>query len=490
MKNVIKKITYFFLFFFVFLISLTIFSKKIFYHKVYNTKASGLSEKYSMKERFGVGLALQVCPNSPRCLIGLDYFDKPGHSYSSLNLGWYFDWSDGMNNPNSGYRIKENIAFMGLVGGWKKKYNNNYCRRLTKYISENKSRYPAGMVWTIGNEVGWDDQLSPQDYAEEFVKYYNCLKSIDKNFIVATGAIQFFRLPADFDPVRNEPILVCVPPNYQEVINGKEYYSGQNYFRRFISELKKYKDINGESLKPEAVVMHGYTPCDPLTGKGGWRSIYWANSSILKAYIRQFRQLMREQQLADVDLIIKEWGVLPEDGFDIFFNKRLSEEQRMRARIDYLKEMIDFFVKEKNLLIGNPNDEYRLVQKWAYFVSSGFYSGADENKYYYLGLWSRDTKELTSLGISYKSLIETYLAEGNRNNSNLVTASPTPNSYISCGNQEFCYPVPTIIPKWERRCNKDYRNWGGLDLRGYYARKTNIFEGCSEGYICCQSAQK
>src|SRR3989344_614035 len=311
--------------------------------------------KYTIKQRFGLGLTsgqTEVIENFP---------------YSQIGAGWYLDWA-----YQDGFR--PDIQYAALVGAGST-FNapptptSPRCNQIRNHVNTYPNKYINGMFWIIGNELGWDDTRTPDQYAEEFIKWRSCIKSINQTFKVTSGAIIQPRMQLPGDHIN----VICVNPSDPK--------SGMSYFKKYI---EKIRSLDPNSL-PEAITNHGYTPCN---AQNVFTTSNWGNLDLFKESIRLQRQAMKEVGLENLDLVIKEFGPL-----DARFTGNLSQ---------YMSDTINFMALEKDTQIGNPQDEYRLVQKWSWFPLNGDVSG---NQWRHLELVDPATKTLTTLGNTYKLLL-------------------------------------------------------------------------------------
>jgi len=152
------------------------------------------ADKYSPRQRFGYGYS------STEPLANFDY--------ASLRAGWFFNWSDTL--PNEIY-VPVGMDYFGLVGGYSKTnfpadINDTECVALRQKIQAKPALYPEKMSWLVGNEIGWDDQRTSDEYAEAFVAWFDCLKSINATFKVGNRSLDV--APALFTQIRRAGSLL------------------------------------------------------------------------------------------------------------------------------------------------------------------------------------------------------------------------------------------------------------------------------------------
>lgn len=272
----------------------------------------------STKQRFGLGFNPMNCSSYER---------TPGEfGYSQLNIGWYTDWS---------YKggARSDMEYLALVGGYGKNVavQEQSCQQVTAYVQANRSKYPAGAMWTVGNEIGYDDGRSSDEYVRDFTFWKNCIKSIDPSFRVGTGAIisPWTTLPRG----SNECIADLSKYNTDQT-------SGANYFRRIITGLR------ANNAMPDFIVNHAYTLCQSPKDQ----------PDDMKESLRIQRTLMKELGIQNLDLVIKEFSPL--------YTPDVATAQR------YMQQTIPYMLTTTDPAIGKPGDGNRLVQRFAWFVGN------------------------------------------------------------------------------------------------------------------------
>lgn len=380
-----------------------------------------LDGKYSMSERFGFGFPRQICSAhdaGANCTPDIDYFSAP---VQELGTSWYSDWSSTYGGQRQGH------SFIGVVGGWgAASYTQEQvdieCNNIKNAVVSRPDAFPDGMRWTVGNEIGWDDGgQTPQQYADHFVKWKSCIKSIGqsvgKNFEVGTGSL--IQLNMAYPAANGDQFLNstrCQPYNINDranlfglnsryLINGYNYYSGVSYFLTYIGEIRSRY---GEGSLPDFVMTHGYTPCDAA---GNYSAANWKNANLFKDSMVINRATMKAAGLQNSDLLIKEMGPFP-----------LTEDHRV-----YMQTVMNYLTSQKDADIGHPNDANRLVQKWAWYVFSGWpddvFGTGQTNLHANVALVDRTNQQLTPLGQTYKSIIASTIAG---ESSSCLTPTSTP----------------------------------------------------------------
>ncbi len=234
-----------------------------------------------------------------------------------------------------------------------------------------------GSVWLIGNEIerrdwpgGYQDEILPEVYAWAYHDLYTAIKGWDPTARVSAGGI-----------------IQATPLRLQ-------------YMDRVWDE---YQSRYGERMPVDVWNIHAFVlregrnswgadiPAGIDVQTGIWYSVADnKNFNIAAGHIRAFRQWMRDKGEQNKPLYVTEYGVnMPylESGFSF-------EE----VRDEFMYPSFDFFLSEKDVDIGYPADEYRLVQKWMWYSLDGddghwndgqwqlhynghlFYSGLDDGR--------------------------------------------------------------------------------------------------------------
>lgn len=337
------------------------------------TFASG--PKYTMKQRFGVGMDQHNADGTGGRTIN-------EFAWQELGIGWYFDWGAG-GGPQPG------LEYLGLVGGWGKGVVDASTCNYYKSITADKTKYPDNidnMMWTVGNEIGFDDGRTATEYARDFISWYDCLKSINPTFKVGSGALisLYHKLPGT---------TCSKTPN----VNG-----GIAYFKTYINILKNSNKV------PDFITSHAYTHCRPVGD---------LTVSNFIDEIKEQRALMKELGLQNKDLILNEWT-----NYSNYYV------------INHLKQTVDYLVSAKDTNIGNPDDEYRLVQRWAWFLLNNWPGKTDWSYNELVNSNSLEKiKPLNDLGKEYRIKIAAAVISDV-----IPTQTPTPTATT--------IPTPTSIP--------------------------------------------
>jgi len=200
-------------------------------------------------------------------------------------------------------------------------------------------------VWVIGNEpdVIWQDDVTPEVYAQAYHDLYALIKKTDPSASIAAGSI------SQATPLR----LV--------------------YLDRV---LAAYQNLYGESMPVDWWAVHGYVLREE---RGSWGvdippglsenqgELYSAKDhgrlDLFEAQIIAFREWMTINGYRDTPLALTEFGILlgANDGYtpDI--------------AAQYLRQTTSWLTTATDERLGYPKDENRLVQCWAWFSLADIY---------------------------------------------------------------------------------------------------------------------
>ncbi len=272
-----------------------------------------------------------------------------------LGAGWYLDWNV---QPIGRKNIPNHWQMVRLKPGC------IYPSR--EYIRWAARRYP-GNVWVIGNEpdVALQDNLTPEEYAQDYHELYTLIKMADRTASIAVGGV------AQATPLRLE------------------------YLDRV---LAYYKKSYGSTLPADWWTLHGYVLPEK---RGSWGvgippglsedegELYAVEEhgslDLFKQHISDFRTWMAKNGYRETPLAITEFGLL--------LPEKYGYSQYAAAK--YLTVSIKWLDSAKDDKIGLPNDGNRLVQQWAWFsLSDPYFSNSD------LALLNSDS--LTLVGQAYR----------------------------------------------------------------------------------------
>lgn len=303
--------------------------------------------------RFGVGVATQNMVNG-QTTTNLNSFDgyRPGDQpWNPLGLGWYFNWNwtHGVVCDSPGGNC---IEYMPLVGGWGPGVNPTIAQIQTR-INTYPERYPDGTTWLIGNEIIWDDQRTPLQYARDYHAFYVGLKGINPTFKVANGSV-----------------ITSVQYN-RPGFNGTPY--------ELLNAIwDAYQNEYGEPWPVDVWNIHPYVWILPTVQQ---------QLDNLRGQLSAFRDWMASKGQQNKPLIITEYGLLND-----------YDQQRM---IDFLLGSFEILLSTGHAN-GMPGDEGRWVQRWAWFVNNNHvWSAGGAVQWTHCALYNGDTFDMRPLGRAY-----------------------------------------------------------------------------------------
>lgn len=325
----------------------------------------------------------EVLSNTLLCRLGLNVASRslseyPADILAQLRGGWYFNWGTTLNPPTpNGIRYAQTI----FVKQWKSKNGvltlfdryapyaipYTYTIRPSFDVIQNIARANPGSLWLVGNEIERRDwgyfegsgqmEILPEVYAKAYHEVYHTIKAADPTAQVANGSIiiptplrlkymtriwdEYFRLYGEPMPVDVWQIHVYASPEKRDswgidIPAGLTETVGMFYY--------------GEG-NPQNILVNG-------------------DFSVLPEYIRAFRTWMKERGQQSKSLIITEFGVSMPDWVMV------GEFTPEKVRDRHMYPGLDYVLNEKDYDIGNPADEYRLVQStwwWSLDADAGTY---------------------------------------------------------------------------------------------------------------------
>jgi hypothetical protein len=276
---------------------------------------------------------------------------------SGLGLGWYLDW-----------RVWQHPARPGGADFWQMVRVAESGYRPEAATIRAAAATNRGSFWIIGNEpdVRWQDNTTPERYAEIYHELYYMLKEADPGcHVVIAGVSQ----PTPLRLAYLERVLAGYRARYGEPM-PVDVWNVHGFI------LREERNSWGVDIPPgmgaDTGMLYEIDDHDDL--------------AIFRRQLLAFRRWMAEQGEREKPLVVSEYGILmPSDyGFG-------SDELRT-----FLEGSFDFFLTASDGAIGYAPDDNRLVQWWCW------YSLAAPEGYYPTGnLFDPATKRLTPLGSAF-----------------------------------------------------------------------------------------
>ena len=262
----------------------------------------------------------------------------PEYWGATLGSGWYLDWNIQITPSPSG------LEHWSMV-----RVHEDCITPSVEKIQSAAINYP-GQVWIIGNEpdVIWQDNVSAARYAYTYHELYQLIKSADPMALIAVGGV------SQATPLRLQ---------YLDQV------------------LQAYQNLYDEPMPADWWTVHGYVLREE---KGSWgvdippginatqgelrEVIDHGRMDLFEDQIRAFRQWMAANGYQFTPLALTEFGILMPADYGFPSDMIAS----------YLVQTFNWLDQTKDEFIGDPNDEYHLVQKWAWFsISDPIYSTSD-----------------------------------------------------------------------------------------------------------------
>ncbi len=281
-----------------------------------------------------------------------------------LGAQWYFDWSTRESRRSSQLEYWQTIRVN----------QNGYSPSREKI--ETIAKKFSGYTWIIGNEPdnASQDNISPERYAQIYHELYLLIKSKDRRAKIAIAGV------SQPTPARLA-YLNEVLDSYEKMYNEElpvDWWNIHAYV------LREENDSWGAGLPVGLSMDHGEL----------YEIEQHGDISIFKQNLIQFRKWMKENGYQDSPLVVTEFGIL------------LSEEFGYTQEFisDYLKHTSEWMLTYQDEEIGFPEDNYRLVQKFAWFSLS------DPN-FPSANLADLVRKKLTLVGESFNTLTQKKITD-------------------------------------------------------------------------------
>ena len=227
--------------------------------------------------------------------------------------------------------------------------------------------------WLVGNEpdgIG-QSKRTPQEYAHEYHTWYTLIKTYNSNNLVYFGGIS--------QPSPNRLRWLNEMIDYYEDNYGNFPFDGIHIHNYVIPE-------EGSSGLGSSV---GVTTDGELYGQSYWN--YHADLNVFYAQLIEFRKWMKQRGYENKPLIISEYGIL------------LSEEHGYTPDYiaSYLFHTLQIILLSYDCDLGNPQDDYRIVQEVSWF-SANYVPHSNSMLF-------DENKNLTEVGKAFHRFIKDFL---------------------------------------------------------------------------------
>jgi hypothetical protein len=275
-----------------------------------------------------------------------------------LQASWYLDW-DVKAGPVSAYPQHWQMVRVSAQG----------TRPGLERVINLAASYPGG-TWLIGNEpdVIWQDNTTPERYAEHYHTLYTAIKDADPSAQVSVGGIS---MVSALRLAYLERVLEFYLEQYDEPLPT-------DLWNIHVYILREQRDSWGVEIPPGIDVEEGAL----------WEIADHGRIDLFEEQLRTFRSWMRERGYQDKPLAVTEYGILMPNSYGF-------PEHEVRQ---YLRETINRMLTLRDQETGYPADGFRLVQQWAWFsLAFDLYPTGN--------LANLERKALTSLGEQYRDCV-------------------------------------------------------------------------------------
>jgi hypothetical protein len=279
-----------------------------------------------------------------------------------LGAGWYIDWT-----------VQPRYPFQRPVHWQMVRLSQDSYYPTAKMIVWLASRFP-GNVWIIGNEPDniWQDNISPETYAQLYHDLYALIKDADPSARVAVGGV------TQATPLRLA-YLDRVLITYEKLYNAPL--------------PTDWWTVHGFVLREERGSWGAEIPVGfPEVDRGELYEIWDVGSvDLFKGHLIAFRSWMAERGYQNTPLAITEFGIL------------LSAAHGYPPSYvaDYLAATFEWLDQTNDLKIGYSEDDYRLVQRWAWF-------SLFDKLFYSSNLANIKEDAITDIGWEFRSFVEEW----------------------------------------------------------------------------------
>jgi hypothetical protein len=324
----------------------------------------GAAEPLSILDRFGLGF--------------LGYGPLTSYPLERVPFGWYSDWSFAESPARPG-----GVEYVQLIRVREGSYPPNWD------AVARAARANPGSLWIIGNEPEciWQDNRTPEQYAEIYRQCYQFLKEVDPTSQIAIGGV------VQPTPLRLQ-WLDRAMAHYQALYGAPMPVDVWNIHIQIT--LERRGDYGSEI--PAGI------DADRGADYPWWEN---ANVDIFRQLIWDFRHWMAQRGQTDKPLIISEYGVLyPSQFFDTLGG--MPGDERVKR---FMRETFEFLLSARDEGLGYPGDDHRLVQRWLWFSLNYPLPGQTADPPFNGGLCDPFTRELTIFGEYYEQLLNEILQE-------------------------------------------------------------------------------
>lgn len=314
---------------------------------------------------------------NPRDRFGFDAGERvTNYTVEQLHAGWYSDWVTKLSPPHP-----DGLTYVQLVrfnaGADPQDPAQVTVSPSPEIIAQIADAHP-GSLWLLGNEPDsfyCGSPIYPWVYAHVYHDLHTTIKALDPTALIANGGI------VQPTPCRLE-YLDIVWDTYVQAYGEPMPVDVWNTHAFILREVYgSWGASTPPGVDPSCAMDYPVRDGD--------------NVDILRDHVIAMRQWMKDKGEQGKPLIISEYGVLWPEWF-------ADEDGRTFPPVrvsHFMTQTFELFLGETYPEVGHPEDEYRLVQAWAWYSLSD-----DQNYNGYL--FHSDSGEISPMGQTYANYTE------------------------------------------------------------------------------------
>jgi len=322
--------------------------------------------------RFGVNLSTLATDGTS---------DIANYDVPSLGLGWYIDYQARANptRPNN-IEYAQMVRVQPSGGSTPYTYTPNGAN-LWSAINDN-----PGSDWFIGNEPdrqAFQDGVLPAVYAEAYNEIYHKIKNNDPTAKIFAGSIV---QPTEVRLEYLDEILA----SYQAQFGVPMPVDGWSIHNFILNEASCAAFNDDLGICWGADMPPGTTEIEGMRINIGDHH----NINIFKEQVVRFRQWMATNGYTGLPVYLSEYGVLLPDWYQpqIDFSPAAINQ--------FMSDTFDYMLSAKDLALGDPNDDYRLIQRFSWYsVNDDYLNGGQYNG----NLFNPTSFTATDMGLNYQA---------------------------------------------------------------------------------------
>ncbi len=364
-------------------------------------------------------------PSPTNCRYGINLsYSRGGQWVPALGVGHYINFAA---KPN-GYPVPETAELLFQVRFEQLKNDDAYLPVVEvrpPLTMEAGGLGPLvlanpGRLWLVGNEpdVAHDNQdnMLPTTYAWVYRSVYNFIKDIDPTAQVANAGLSMMT------PGRRQYLNIVWNTYLQEF--GEEMpVDVWNMHLYILSEIRPWDGGNADGkvalgTNPALAIKAPYgPPLEECPKDDVYCRAEHDSMDIFRDQIVRMRQWMKNHGQEDKPLILSEYSQLyPFVGYDdplnpstCYIKDEFGQCFTPNRVSSYMQQTMAYLQSAKDLDLGYPADDYRLVQQWAWFSmwteqnTSGSSSNLLVDNYHDYSIGALEA--FTQVGHTYRDII-------------------------------------------------------------------------------------